>query len=188
MALFVSLFVLFSRIIKKRTLIPILIASLVIVLVALINPLTYVIIDRIATLSSSASVFTRINFYKDVWITFLNNPIVGVGFGNLGLHSQFELTLASAHNIVLGMLGETGIIGAILFLSIIGRVLWNSFTYFKEENDESLKILRWACFSSLVGILIHSLMEPNFESMQFSVMAWSFIATTLRLDALKLSN
>jgi O-antigen ligase len=185
LVLIVALLVLFVRIIRKKTFIPILTAFLVIITVALLNPLTYVIIDRFATLASSASVFTRINFYEDAWIIFLNNPIVGVGLGNIGLYSQFIVPVASAHNIVLGMLSEVGIIGAILFLSILGRVVWESARKFKLEKNESLKILRWSCISAILGVILHSLMEPNFESMQFSVMVWSFIAANLRLDLLQ---
>lgn len=184
LVLSIALVILLIGIVQRKTLIPILLAFLVIILVALLNPLTYIIIERISDFERSASVFTRFNFYEDTWNIFLNNPIVGVGFGNLGLHSQFIVPVASAHNIVLGMLGETGIIGAILFMSIIGRVMWESLAKFRAEKNDSLRILRWSCISAIIGVVLHSMLEPNFESMQFSVMVWSFIATSLRIDLL----
>jgi O-antigen ligase len=188
LSLSLAIFLFFSRVIKGKTLIPVFLAFLIVGVVVLLNPLTYVLIERTAAVEGSSSFLTRINFYEDVWKTFSKNPIVGVGFANLGLYAQFVIPLSdttSAHNIILGMLGETGIVGAALFFSVIGKLAWELLKSVNSEKAEDIKILKWACFSTFVGVFIHSLMEPNFEGMQFSVMFWSFIAACLKLDLLK---
>ena len=191
LSLFIALIILFSRVLKSRTFIPFLIVLLIIAIVLLSNPLTFVLIDRISSLDATSSYFTRINFYKDVWNAFLNHPLTGVGFGNLSFYSTFILARdasPSAHNIVLGMLGEVGIFGAIFFFSIIAYLLKNLFSGLITEVDKSLKTFRWCFISSLIGALIHSLMEPTLEGLQFSIVFWTLVGIYLRLDMLRTSN
>ena len=191
LSLFIALVILFSKVLKSRTFIPFLIVLLIIVVVLISNPLTFVLIDRISSLDATSSYFTRINFYKDVWNAFLMHPLTGVGFGNLSFYSTFVLARdasPSAHNIVLGMLGEAGIFGAIFYFLILGSLLKNVFSGFKTEVDKSLKIFKWCCFSAVIGALIHSLMEPTLEGLQFSIVFWTLVGMYLRLDLLRTSN
>jgi len=182
LALIISIAFLLFRIVRVRTMIPIVIAFITIALIVMLNPLTSVIIDRLATVERSFSYMTRVNFYSDVWKMIIENPIVGVGFGNLGYHSQFKIiTHASAHNIFLGLLGETGIIGAVLFFILFGKVVSKYIKDFVIESNEQMKILRWSFMSSLLGSFIHSLMEPNFEGYQFSIMFWLTVALYFKL-------
>lgn len=172
-ALFSALIIFLAKATKPRTFIPILLVFIALILVIVLNPLGTVIMERISSFERSASYFTRVNFYEDVWKTFLNYPITGVGLGNLGYYAQFVISSqASAHNIILGMLGEIGLIGAGLFMLLILKFFKDVVSKFKNEKVDELKILRWAFISSFVGGGVHSLMEPNFEGVQFSIIFW----------------
>jgi O-antigen ligase len=185
LALMIALGFLLFGVVRPRTMIPILIAFIAIALIVVLNPLTSVIIERLSTVERSFSYMTRVNFYSDVWKMILNNPIVGVGLGNLGYHAQFKLvTHSSAHNIFLGLLGETGIIGAVLFFILFGKVVSKYIKDYITESNEHIKILRWAFISSLLGSFVHSLMEPNFEGYQFSIMFWLTVALYFKLNLL----
>lgn len=186
LALFISLVLLLLRVLRKRTLIPIIITIVAVAIIILLNPLTYVVFDRLVTVEKSFSYMMRVNFYQDVWKMFIENPITGVGLGNLGYHAQFKInTHASAHNIILGLLGETGIIGAILFLLLIGKVVLKYLKDYLTEKNEQIKILRWTFLCSLIGTLIHSFMEPNFEGYQFSIMFWISVALYFKLHLIE---
>lgn len=183
LALMISLGFLLFGVVRARTMIPILIAFITITLIVVLNPLTSVIIERLATVERSFSYMTRVNFYSDVWKMILDNPIVGVGLGNLGYHAQFKLVAhSSAHNIILGLLGETGIVGAVLFFILFGKVVSKYIKDYIAESNERMKILRWAFLSSLLGSFVHSLMEPNFEGYQFSIMFWLTVALYFKLN------
>ncbi len=185
LSLTIAIIFFLSRVIKPRTFLPILGALILVIGIILLNPLTYVLIQGLMTVDNSFSYFTRVNFYKDVVNMFLRNPIYGVGLGNLGFHSTFVLkTQESAHNIVLGMLGETGIIGAIFFFTFLGKIILELFKNYIIEKNDSLKILKWALISSFVGALTHSMMEPNFEGFQFSIMVWILIALFMKIRLL----
>ena len=110
--------------------------------VLLSNPLTLVLVDRISSLDTSSSFFSRVNYYADVWNAFLNHPITGVGFGNLSYYATFILAAdasPSAHNIVLGMLGEIGIVGAIFYFLILGFLLKIVYSEIQKRNGPIIK-------------------------------------------------
>ena len=191
LALILALVILFARVLKARTFIPFLIVLLIITLIILLNPLTYVLFNRISSIETSNSYFSRLNFYVDVWNTFLKHPITGVGFGNLGYYAMFVLPASdspSAHNIVLGALGEVGIIGSILYFLVFGLLLKNVYFGFRAEKDESLKILRWSFFAALLGGVLHALVEPTFEGLQFEIIFWSLAGISTKLYMLKPSE
>jgi O-antigen ligase len=190
LALFIALILLFSRILKGKTLIPFIVILLLVTVVLLLNPLTYVLFDRISAIETSGSFFSRITFYEEVWRAFLRNPITGVGIGNLSYYATFIIPASgapSAHNIVLGALGEIGVVGAILYFTLIGLVIRNIYTYYRIEMEDSLKILRWCFFSSIIGGLVHSLVEPTLEGLQFSIIFWTIVGVHSKLNYLKSS-
>ncbi|MCA9749181.1 MAG: O-antigen ligase family protein, partial [Romboutsia sp.] len=112
LSLGVAVLIFISKVLKPKTFFPLLGLILLISIILLLNPLTLFIFKGLSTVDSNLSTYSRLNFYVDVWNTFLKNPITGVGFANLGHYAQFKITNApaSAHNIILGALGETGII------------------------------------------------------------------------------
>lgn len=115
-------------------------------------------------------------------IFFLENPILGVGLGNLGYHSKFIISVhASAHNIILGLLGETGLIGCILFISLLLSNFFYLLKSYSKESNPTIKLLIWAFISSFIGCVVHSMIEPNFEGFQFSVLFWSALSVFIRL-------
>lgn len=174
-------------VIRPKTFVPILFTVVLVAIILLLNPLTSVLFERLATVESSFSYMTRVNFYKDVWQMFLDNPIIGVGIGNLGYHSTFIIVAqSSAHNIILGLLGETGIPGAMLFVSLLVYIFIYITKNFLKEVNYSRKILIWSFLSSLVGVYVHSLLEPNFEGFQFSILFWTAIGMFIKFDELHL--
>jgi len=181
LALGIAMLIFFARVIKLRTFIPILVFVLLVAIIVLVNPLTNVLFAGLGAVDKSNSYFSRLNFYKDVWRMFLENPLTGVGLGNLGLRAKFVVhTYASAHNIVLGLLGETGVIGAFLFISTLLGVLLKNIKYYLLENNELNKIMIWSLVSATIGVLVHSFMEPNFEGFQFSIVFWFSMGVFLK--------
>jgi len=187
-ALVLTLMLLFARTLKARSLVPFVSVLIIVVIIILLNPLTYVIAEGMSNIETTGSVYSRMNFYEDTWDAFLKHPLTGVGFGNLSFYSTFVLAKdasSSAHNIILGMLGETGLIGGIFFFSILAVVIVKVFKDYRSEEDHSLKLLKWAFFSAISGGYLHSLIEPNFEGFQFSIIFWAIVGTFFNLNLLK---
>lgn len=184
LALLISLSILLPKVLKPKYLISVIVLVSLIILVLLLNPLTFVIIERISTLETSGSVYSRINYYIDVWKAFLDYPYTGVGFGNLSYYSKFILgpeLSPSAHNIILGALGELGLFGAIFYLSIFIYIGRKIYLLYRNEVEENLKIFRWCLFSSYIGGMLHSLVEPTLEGLQFSIIFWTITAINFKI-------
>ena len=175
-----------SKVLRPKTLIPVLLIVSIAALLLLLNPLTMVIFQGIGTIEKNLSTFTRLNFYEDVWNTFLKYPVTGVGLGNLGYYSQFKITTyaASAHNIILGTLGETGIFGSILYMSTLLYAFLKSLRISLSEKLGDIKILQWSFFCAFIGVFAHSMIEPNFEGFQFAIMFWSTLGAFFKLSEL----
>lgn len=186
LSLSIALLILISKALKKRTFIPVLLIVSIISIVVALNPMTRAMFEGVSKVESSFSYMSRLNFYEDAWKIFLENPITGVGFGNLGSFSMFKFTkaVASAHNIVLGMLGETGLVGTMLFISLIIYSLTVCFKNYIKETNEKNKILLWSFISAFFGVIVNSMIEPNFEGWQFSIIFWASIAVFLSVGNL----
>ncbi len=187
LALLLAIILLMIKLLNRKYVVSFLVVLSIIAIVILVNPLTYVIIERISTLETSHSVYSRINFYKDVWNAYIDNPLTGVGLGNLGYYSKFILgpdESPSAHNIILGALGELGLVGALFYLSIFVYLGIKIFNAYKKEDNILLKSLRWSFFASFIGGILHSLMEPNLEGFQFSIIFWVIVALNFHLNLL----
>lgn len=188
LALVIALFILLPKVLKPKYFFSVIALISLIAIVLLLNPLTFVIIDRISTLETSGSVYSRINYYIDVWKAFLDHPFTGVGFGNLSYYSKFILgpeLSPSAHNIVLGALGELGLFGSIFYLSIFVFIGRKIFLFYKNEKEDNIKIFRLCLFSSYIGGMLHSLVEPTLEGLQFSIIFWVITSLNFKLHLLK---
>lgn len=78
--------------------------------------------QRLVTILSGhidESVNERLIYYKSAILTFLQHPIIGVGFGGWPVVSGLGDISIHPHNIFLEVLSETGVIGFTLFLSLL---------------------------------------------------------------------
>jgi O-antigen ligase len=151
-----------------------------------LNPAIKTLFDRFIYFETSSSVLVRLERWRQTWTIFKENPIFGIGIGNLGYHLKHKITsIVSAHNLFLGSLAETGIIGFSLLLLLI-----ISSSVLLVRNCIRIKMsffncFSWGIFAALIGVLVHSMVEPNLEGYQFSLIFWSLIGVSFSLDNLK---
>jgi O-antigen ligase len=131
----------------------------------------------------------RANIWVVAWREFQAHPVRGVGAGNFPVASVHFLlapgTITASrfivdepqvtHNTYLNVLAEEGIVGAALFIALLGfalrcfRLAWSAF---RQSGDRDLEILSYALFTGLVGFLAASF----FLSEQFSKQLWILLA------------
>ena len=131
---------------------------------------------------------------SDIWKVGLRmvraNPVIGVGSGNYTVVERDYLltepgsikrgdlivtTPLPAHNIYLHVLAEMGIIGLVLFLSILWlsiRSAVKAVRVFRDTGQQSLEILGRSLVVALVGILA----ADFFVSDQYSKQLWVLLA------------
>lgn len=102
----------------------------------------------------------RMQFIREAWQIFLSHPWLGAGWGQFGwqdflMASQFPDHAGwthNAHNIVLQLLAECGIPGAIILLA--GMSFW-----IKQAAARPFSAERWWVLALLGVLAVHSLLE-----------------------------
>ena len=90
----------------------------------------------------------RYQLWRIGWQMWLDHPITGVGIGMFAHRSYFYMTQVPglmpraivSHNMYVQILSETGIVGGILFISIIVRSLMNFWKARHFQNSELLEL------------------------------------------------
>jgi O-antigen ligase len=125
--------------------------------------------DGVRTVTSAENLFQiatgigpRLELWGEAWQMFLTAPVLGAGFGQFAWHHFLYQAAAGAptgaglyshsHNIVLQLLAETGLVGALV---IVGAVL----VWLAGLRRATLDPAWWWLLSLLAVIGIHSLLE-----------------------------
>ena len=112
----------------------------------------------------------RLELWSAAWSMFVSHPLAGVGLGGWPDARAFtpisEANLAiltTAHDSILQVLAETGILGLIAGLWLTVTVVitgWRSITGAADRNQ---RILRMVCLASLAAVAVHSLVDTQFH-------------------------
>ncbi len=90
----------------------------------------------------------RVLYLQTLWTTFAQYPLLGVGIGNYGLFGAAKLgmdVVLSAHSVFLNALVETGIIGFVVFCSVIVHFFWTAIGAIRKSKG-------WSPHPLLVGV------------------------------------
>lgn len=115
----------------------------------------------------------RIFIYKEIIKKIAEHPIFGVGSGNIGFKTLEggKLQIIRSHNIFIDLLGMGGVIGFLLYLSlIIYLIKWLKF-YGKKDN-----FIR-GTYQGYVAILMQGMLEPNIFSYTQGAFLWTIIGS-----------
>lgn len=118
------------------------------------------------------STLQRVEFDGDAWTLFCRSPLVGHGLGateNL-YRSVQRLPYESkyAHNHILQVMTESGLLGLAAFLTLLGGSLWMAIRHRKEDTDGIIPVF----FAVWTLMNLHSLMEINFSIRAFQCFAF----------------
>ncbi len=121
---------------------------------------------------SGNSFLLRVQFDRDAWSIFTRRPLFGYGLGstdNLYPAIQpFYYTSRYAHNHLLQVMADMGLVGLAAFLTFLGGVLWVLLRRLRREGDP-LAAMLLACW---VMMNTHSLMEINFSLQAYQCLAF----------------
>lgn len=153
----------------KNIIIPFVLVILILSSVALLTNSTTIanllpdeISKRIAGLSTdSNSVFQRNTFVKDALRIVKDYPLLGTGGGGwqslYNSYKSYPYTSTQAHNFYIQYLVEAGILGSIIFLSIMAYILY---VFLRSVfADRSISHRKLVFFFFAVSILAHSILD-----------------------------
>ena len=124
--------------------------------------------------------YTRMEIMKASWQAFLENPVLGVGPGQLGNAIDHHLvvpTIASGgqyngHNLVIDSLAEMGLPAGLALLAMVGTVLWRAWRSVVTHST-AFNVAVWV---ALLAAVLHNMVEASFEGPQYQVVFWAVAA------------
>jgi putative inorganic carbon (HCO3(-)) transporter len=119
----------------------------------------------------------RLDLWQTAATLFLDHPLLGVGYGNYrSLFSDFVPGAVpgtvDAHNLYLQLLAETGLVGFLSFMALLGGFLLLSLKSIREQDPLS-RIIAFGVCGAIAATLIHGMVDYLFNfSPQFGALFW----------------
>jgi O-antigen ligase len=111
--------------------------------------------------------------------SFVENPVLGVGPGQLGraiaaraVVPEYDQQYMNAHNLVLDALAENGLPAGLALLVMVGIVMYRALRAALLQSS-TLNVALWV---ALFAAVIHNMVEASFEGQQFQVVFWTLAA------------
>lgn len=145
--------------------------------------------DRMqGSLLSSGSFLMRWQYLKDGWKIFAQSPLTGHGLGSTeGLYTAvqpFYYQSLYAHNHILQVMDDMGLLGLAAFLALLLGAVWLLLRNLRTETG-GLAALLLACW---VMMNTHSLMEINFSVRGYTCVAFLLLLLPVQLYAKPLQD
>lgn len=109
--------------------------------------------------------FVRFDIFGAYWDAFLEHPIFGNGFMNVKALGVYYW----AHNTVLQILGDCGIIAAILFFVLVVSIFKFMRNTLKITTNEKFRALIIGYRRGFIAAMLHGMFEPNFGTKLFMI-------------------
>jgi len=149
----------------------------------------------VSNISSDASNLERLNRWNAAWRLFEEQPIIGWGPGTYSFqYAPYQLSSektiistnagdkGNAHSEYLGPLCESGVLGMLTVLFIVGAVIYRSSLLYHRLRDKEMKNLVLALLLGLVTYFIHGVLNNFLDTDKASVPFWGFIAMLVTID------
>ncbi|GAH40995.1 unnamed protein product [marine sediment metagenome] len=130
------------------------------------------------------SIDHRVFQIRAAWEMFLDNPLLGVGFGGFREHysdySPFYDSRSVAHNVFMNSIAEMGVFGGLATLMIyvfVIRDLWRARNKQTAHNTRTIDFM----LALVIGVnIVNALLHGKYFSREmFIVFAWALIAADL---------
>ncbi len=149
-------------------------------------PQVTIVYDRfMKSINGGTDILTgRTQFYELAFKMWKEHPLIGNGWGSFSnqyqifLFSTFGVSYLDAHNVYIQLLCETGILGLIIFISIMAYVFYKTYKLLKHmKNTNSLLSLSFGyqCFFLLYCFSGNPLYDPQCYVMYFVCIGLYFV-------------
>lgn len=133
----------------------------------------------------------RFNVYQSSLEMFKDNFILGIGVGNqnfreiYGLYMKTGFDALSTYNVFLEIGVESGIFALIAFLGFLITAVYYAIKFILNSDDIKKVILISIAAISILGIMVHGLVDTVFFRPQIQFIFWSMTAV---LSAIKINK
>lgn len=124
--------------------------------------------------------YTRGEILQASWDSFVENPVLGVGPGQLGDAINHHMTVPTmvgdrqynGHNLIIDCLAEMGLPAGLALLTLVGVALWRAWLA-AATNATAVNVSIWI---ALLAAVMHNMVEASFEGPHYQVVFWAVAA------------
>jgi len=152
-------------------------------------------VQSISNISTDQSNLERINRWSCALRMWQDKPFFGFGPGTY----QFEYgryqrsyektristdfgTMGNAHSEYFGPLAESGVLGLLSILMVIGTTIYTGIRVYLSSKRRSIRIFSLAVLVGLVSYYLHGLLNNFLDTDKISVLFWGFTAMLVAMD------
>ncbi|MBL7972541.1 MAG: O-antigen ligase family protein [Prolixibacteraceae bacterium] len=152
-------------------------------------------ISSISNISSDASNLERLNRWSCAIRMFEDKPLLGWGPGTYMFnYAPYQLTAdrtiistnsadgGNAHSEYLGPMAESGFMGLVTFLALIGIVVYTAVRTYSRTEDKRLKTIVLCALLGLVTYYVHGILNNFLDTDKLSLPFWGFTAIIVAAD------
>ena len=145
----------------------------------MVTPATFAAVERMAHWQTGLAMFA-------------SNPLLGVGVGNFNIrftefhiHSGFPVSAGHAHNYYIQALAETGILGLIAYLTLMGTALAMCVRAARTGTDRFVRAVGVGAVGVTVAVMLHNVVEDlHVLNLGIQLAAvWALAVVGLRLSS-----
>lgn len=128
----------------------------------------------------------RIRMWKFTLEVIKDNWLVGVGFGHLPFRQAFgkytrTMVTYHAHNTYLETMAEMGLLGFVVFISLLFVIFKYAIKKLVKGNDKYTKIISSGILSGLAAVLVHGLVENILYIPRIIISFWMLVGLIITL-------
>ncbi|MCF6332510.1 MAG: O-antigen ligase family protein [Draconibacterium sp.] len=152
-------------------------------------------ISSMSNITTDASNLERINRWSCAIRMFADKPVFGYGPGTyMFKYAPYQLSKdrtiistnsgdgGNAHSEYLGPLAESGFMGLLTYLLIVGVVIYTAVNTYTRLKDIRLKSFVLTALVSLVTYYVHGFLNNFLDTDKLSVPFWGFTAMIVAID------
>jgi len=133
--------------------------------------------DKSEGLDSSAQ--ERVDLWQDALSLIAHDPIFGTGFDTYAQLHRVGI-YEDTHNYYLKVMVETGIVGFILFLFLLGKAFALGFRLYRRADDKFLKALGLGFAAMIVSTAVANLFGDRWTYLQVNGFMWVLLGCVMR--------
>ena len=175
---------------KKRLILRIGFIILLSLLIAyFVQPLTFTaLFTRITTFDpSNITIRERLDEWVTLYQRIINSNLFGVGLGVVGpIGVAYEFPEATlTHNYYLLILTEMGFLGLLIFIWLLGAILWFSIALYKTIKNHHFRSFTLGLIACIITLIFSAIGGVTFENFPNNLHFWFFSGLFISIYALQ---
>jgi putative inorganic carbon (HCO3(-)) transporter len=126
-----------------------------------------------------ASAQERVDLWTNAEQSFLRDPIFGNGYATFQF-GEHVAGLSDTHNWYVKVLVETGLVGFVIALFLVGQTFVVAFSVFRKSTDPLYKGLGLGLFLALCSCVISNCFGDRWTYLEITGLLWVLIAAAIR--------